>query len=134
MATSLSEQGRALASHIPKGSYRWAIYDRPSRTLYYGGSEVHTHMGVAEESGVLRNPPSYYRPGGNILGGYLCCSEQGFFYFDPYSGTFPGTIEAVREAEEAFKSVCDALGLPFKRFTEIAASERIARDLPKSAD
>jgi len=119
-----------LASHIPNGTYRWAIYDRASRTLYYGGSEVHTHMGVAEESGVLRNPSSYYSPGGNILGGYICCSDRGFFCFDPYSGTFPGTLDAVQEAEEALRLVCDGLRLHFKRFAEMVVSERIKRELP----
>lgn len=110
---------------LPPGSWRWAIYDRKTRTLYYGPADVHVHLTVADQSGVLKNPPAYYRPGGNILGGYLCRSRGGAFYFDPYSGTFPGTVDGVREAEAALREHCRQGGLSFAEYERLAPEQRV---------
>lgn len=117
--------GRAV-EHVPPGAWRWAIYDRKTRTIHYGPADVHIHLSVAEQAGVLRNPPAYYRPGtGFILGGYLCRTREGLFYYDPYSGTFPGTNDGVREAEDALAEVCAREGWPCRRYDDVSESARV---------
>lgn len=48
-------------------------------------------------------------------------------YYDPYSGTFPGSVEAVAEAQRAPSEHCAAAGLPWKPYDpgerEFPASE-----------
>ena len=120
-----NENIERLNEYIKPGGYRWAIYDRKTSILYFGRKECHIHMTVAEESGVLCKHPEYYHPiTGNILGGFICCSLDGFYYFDPFSGTFPGTIEGVAEAEKAFEIICEKLELPNKKFDDIPRKYR----------
>jgi len=117
--TDPAERTVPLGALFKPGDYRWAIYDRKTRTIYVGAADVHIHLTVAEYAGVLRNPSSYYRPGANILGGYVCRSTEGKFYYDPYSGTFPGTYEGVEEAETALKEICGRHLLPFQPFKKV---------------
>lgn len=116
-----------LKATIKPGVYRWAIYDRKTRELFFGPEGVHMHMTVAEHSGVLRHPTSYYRPGGHVLGGFVCCSADGFYYYDPFSGTFPGTHEGVAEAEEAMREICEAQGVPVMRYEDVPAEQKADR-------
>jgi hypothetical protein len=120
ISTDPAEAAIPFADLFRPGDYRWAIYDRPTRTIYIGGPDVHMHMTVAENAGVLRNPSSYYRPGANVLGGYVCRSKDGDFYYDPYSGTFPGTNEGVADAENALREVCVKASLKFLPYEKIA--------------
>ena len=113
------EEDKEPTQVLPPGGYRWAVFDRKTRTLYVGPADIHTHMGVAELSGVLRNPPEYYQPKGNILGGYLCRDAEGVFFYDPYSGTFPGSNEGVREAETSLEEICLRQNLSFRLFKNI---------------
>lgn len=106
-----TEKGRSAEEAIHPGETRWAIYDRPSRTLWFGGARTKTHLTVAEESGLLRNSSDYYRPGpaAKMCGGYLIRSPDGAFSFDGFSGTFPGTPEAVSEARDALVEYCRSI-------------------------
>jgi len=112
------EQNTSLEDIFEPHSFRWAIYDRPSRTIYFGSSDIKTHMSVAEASRLLSNPPSYYRPGpeAQMFGGFICRGWDGSFYYDPYSGTFPAHNSSVGEAEQALHEFCESQGLPWKRY------------------
>ncbi len=112
-ATDTVERELAVENVILPGETRWAIYDRPTRTLWFGGRATKTHLTVAEESGLLRNDADYYRPGpaAKMCGGYVVRSADGPFSFDAFSGTFPGTPEAVAEAEDALQGWCLSRGL-----------------------
>lgn len=120
--TAAGERERPLAELLAPGAYRWAVYDRKTRILWFGPADVHVHLTVAEQAGLLRHPPDYYRPGRNVVGGFLCRSKDGAFYFDPWSGTFPGTPEGVAEAEEALREVSSARGLGFVRYADCRAT------------
>ena len=82
-------------------------------------------MGVAEAAGVLSNPPDYYRIGGNVIGGLVCRSTQGNVYFDPFSGTFPGSTEAVTEAESELRAFCAALSFPYQDYSHVPIAARV---------
>ncbi len=112
-----SERGTLPERAIAPGETRWAIYDRPTRTLWFGGPSTKTHLTVAEESGLLRNDSDYYRPGpsAKMCGGYLIRSSDGAFSFDGFSGTFPGTPEAVSEAEDALREWCESRRLQWRK-------------------
>lgn len=125
-STDLAEQGGRLQDHVYPGQWRWAIYDRKARTLFYGPSDISTDLTVAEQSGLLQNPPEYYRPGtGHVLGGYLCCSTDGCYYFDPFSGTFPGTVEGVADAEAALAEICHARSQRSRLFAKTPEAVRV---------
>ena len=117
--TQQSDDAKNLNSSILPGQCRWAIFDRKTRVLYFGPSDVYIHMTVAEYSGVLGNRPEYYQSGGNILGGLLCCSTDGYFYYDPFSGTFPGTNEGVEDAEKALEEICKMQAWKFMKYCDV---------------
>ncbi|GEM_PF-4796827 len=118
-ASDKSDQGTPPEQAIAPGETRWAIFDRPTRTLWFGGPATKTHLTVAEESGLLRNDSDYYRPGpsAKMCGGYLIRSADGVFSFDGFSGTFPGTPEALAEAEDALREWCGARQLQWREHT-----------------
>ncbi len=78
-ASDSAERGVSPEQAIAPGDTRWAIYDRPTRTLWFGGPATKTHLTVAEESGLLRNDSDYYRPGpsAKMCGGYIVRSADG---------------------------------------------------------
>ncbi|MGE0433731.1 MAG: hypothetical protein AB7K09_09560 [Planctomycetota bacterium] len=107
-----------LETLFPPFSYRWAAFDRPTRTVWFGGPGVKTHMTVAEMAGLLSQHPDYYSPGprAQMCGGFVARGSDGCFYYDPFSGTFPGTRRAIEEASAALREVCAAQGLPWKPY------------------
>lgn len=118
-ASDATERGTPPEQAIAPGETRWAIYDRPTRTLWFGGPTTKTHLTVAEGSGLLRNDSDYYRPGpsAKMCGGYVIRSSGGAFSFDGFSGTFPGTPEAVSEAEDALREWCLSMGFQWRTHT-----------------
>ena len=118
-ASDDAEHGLPADQAIGPGETRWAIYDRPTRTIWFGGPATKTHLTVAEESGLLRNDSDYYRPGpsAKMCGGYVIRGMDGDFSFDGFSGTFPGTPEAVAEAESAMREWCESRGLRWQMQT-----------------
>lgn len=117
-ATDPADQVRSLTDLFPPYSYRWAVFDLPTRTIWFGSASAKSHLTVAEDSGLLRHLPAYYRPGpgAQMCGGYLVRSRDGAFYFDPYSGTFPGMNVMVAEAERALREYCTAKNLAWKPY------------------
>lgn len=117
-ATDPVDEGKALVEIFPPHSYRWAIYDRPSRTIFFGGPDIKIHMTVAELSGLLCRDSHYYSPGPNaqLFGGFICRSADGKFWYDPFSGTFPGWDKHVPEAAAALREVCEREGVPWREY------------------
>ena len=124
-STDPNEKVAQLLQLLAPDGFRFAAYDRKERVLYFGPSDVFTHMGVAEASGLLGNPPEYYSRGGYVVGGLVCRSSDGYVYFDPFSGTFPGTIEGVAEAEAVLAACCEIHEFPFQCYADVPVAARV---------
>lgn len=119
----LAERGCSPVNVIPLAGYRWAIFEMATRTIWIGGPGDTSHLTVAERAGVLKKPVAYYRPGpdAQICGGYVVRSVEGQFMFDPFSGTFPGTVGMCPEADHVLAICCARDGMKWAQF-EISKS------------
>lgn len=124
-----AEAGRHLVDLLAPGEYRWAVFDRQDQILFVGTADIKTHLGVAERARLLSRSSDTYRPGGLVVGGFVCRSLDAHLYFDPFSGTFPGSPEGIHEAHALLERICEEARWPYRCYDDIAPERRVTHGM-----